>query len=340
MTDTVLLTGISGFLGSHIALQLLKAGFRVRGSLRDLNRSEEVRQTLENHGADIKRLELVALDLNDDAGWNEAMQGVRYLQHVASPFVTKMPKDKMDLIRPAVEGTTRALNAALKAKVERIVVTSSMAAIMYQKNHGHSRPFSESDWSDIDAPGANAYVQSKTLAEQRAWEIMESAGRRADLVTVNPSLILGPLLNKDPGTSGALVLRLLKGSIPAAPRFIFSLVDVRDVAAVHLGVMRNPEAGGKRFATAANNLSIMEMANTIRAEFPQYAGKQPKFEMPGWMVRIYALFDRDVRSNIGELGLERLIDASRAKTILGREFISSQDALIATAKTIIEQKLA
>jgi len=141
MTDTVLTTGISGFLGSHIALQLLKKGYRVRGSLRNLNRSDEVRQTLKTHGADIKNLELVALDLNSDAGWDEAMDGVRYLQHVASPFATQMPKDKMELIRPAVDGTTRAIRAALAANVERIVVTSSTAAVTNQKNHDPAVPF-------------------------------------------------------------------------------------------------------------------------------------------------------------------------------------------------------
>ncbi len=340
MTDTVLLTGISGFLGSHIALQLLKKGYRVRGSVRNLKRSDEVRQTLENHGADIKKLEFVALDLTDDAGWSEAMDGVSYLQHVASPFVTKMPADKMELIRPAVDGTTRAIKAALTAGVERIVVTSSMAAIMYKKYHDRSIPYSEKDWSDIDAPSANAYTQSKILAEQKAWELMDAAGRRSDLATVNPSLILGPLLNKDPGTSGALVLRLLKGSIPAAPRFTFSMVDVRDVAEIHLAAMEKGEAGGKRFASASDNLSIMQMARVMKAAFPQYQSKLPKFEMPNWIVRIYALFDSDVRSNIGELGLVRLIDASAARKLLGHDFISSKDALIATTKTIIEQKLA
>jgi len=340
MSDKVLLTGISGFLGSHIALQLLKKGYEVRGSVRNLDRAGEVRQTLENHGANIKNLEFVALDLNDDAGWNEAMDGVSYLQHVASPFVTKMPKDKMELIRPALDGTSRAIKAALLAKVKRIIVTSSMAAIMYQKNHDRTVPYSEKDWSDIDAPSANAYTQSKILAEQKAWELMKAAGRSNDLVTVNPSLILGPLLNNDPGTSGALVLRLLQGSIPAAPRFTFSMVDVRDVAEVHLAAMEKKEAGGKRFATASDNLSIMQMARVIKAAYPQYGRKLPKFEMPDWIVRIYALLDSDVRSNIGELGLVRLIDASKALELIGHDYISSKDALIATTKTIIEQKLA
>ncbi|VAW19922.1 Dihydroflavonol-4-reductase [hydrothermal vent metagenome] len=340
MTEMVLLTGISGFLGSHIALKLLNRGYRVRGSIRNLDRSDEVLKTLESHGGAIKNLELVALDLTKDDGWSEAMDGIKYLQHVASPFVTKMPKDKMELIRPAVDGTTRAITAALAARVERIIVTSSMAAIMYKKDHDRSIPYSEKDWSDLDAPSANYYTQSKTLAEKKAWELMEEAGRRNDLVTINPSLILGPLLNKDPGTSGALVLRLLKGSIPAAPRFIFSMVDVRDVAEIHIKAMENKEAGGQRFATASDNLSIMDMANVIKAAYPQYRGKLPKFEMPDWVVRIYALFDSDVRSNIGEIGLERLIEASRAKNLLGHEFISSSEALIATTKTIIEQKLA
>src|SRR3569833_3612624 len=179
MADLVLLTGISGFLGGHVGLALLKAGYRVRGSVRDLGKADKVRAALSQAGGDISQLEFAALDLNSDAGWDEAMRGVRYLQHTASPFVTNMPKDRMELIRPAVDGTRRALNAALAAQVERMVVTSSMAAIAYGHAKARSAPFTGADWTALTGRGVNAYVESKTLAERAAWTIVASAGRHA-----------------------------------------------------------------------------------------------------------------------------------------------------------------
>ena len=339
MTNSVLLTGISGFLGGHTALQLLKNGYKVRGSVRNLDRADKVRQTLAEHGADVSQLEFVALDLMDDNGWDDAMAGARYLQHTASPFVTSMPEDKMERIGPAVEGTTRAINAALKAKVERIVLTSSMAAIAYGHPANRTAPFTEEDWTDINGPGVNAYVESKTLAEQKAWELMEKAGRRSDLAVINPSLIAGPLLDEDPGTSGAILMRFLDGSMPGAPRFFFSLVDVRDVAEAHVKAMEMSEAGGSRHATSTDGLWMMEIAREIKRAFPQFKGKVPKFEMPDWAVRAYALFDKDVRGNLAALGHQPRLDNSKARTLLGRDFIFNKDAISAMVKSLVEKGL-
>ena len=338
MAGTVLLTGISGFLGSHVALQLLQAGYKVRGSLRDLNRAGEVRQTMSAHGADIKNLEFVALDLLSDAGWDEAMKGVKYLQHTASPFVTSMPDDEMELIRPAVDGTTRAINAALAARVEHIVLTSSVAAIFYGHPKTRTKPFTQEDWTDVEIE-TNAYSRSKTLAERKAWELVDNANRHDDLSVINPSFILGPLLNRDPGTSGALVIRFLTGSLPAAPKISLHCIDVRDVAALHVLAMTAPEAKGKRLLTAGNSLSMLQMAQILKARFPAYADKLPKFELPDWALRLYAIFDSDARSSLGELGYSKAVDASRARAILGRDFISSKEALEEIAQTIVDQDL-
>lgn len=340
MTDTVLLTGISGFLGSHVALQLLEAGYKVRGSLRSLNRSDEVRDTLSKHGANTDNLEFVTLDLLSDKGWDEAMEGARYLQHTASPFVTEMPTDKMELITPAVDGTTRAINAALGAKIERIVLTSSMAAIMYGHDRARTKPFSEADWTDANSSHANAYVQSKTLAEQQAWALMEATSRRDNLTTINPSFILGPILNEDPGTSGKIIARLLGGSIPAAPRLSFPCVDVRDVAALHVLAMTSQSAAGKRFATSANPLSMMQMARELKTQLPSHAGKLPKFEVPDWAVRVFAIFDADARDNLSELGQVRQVDASNARALLGRDFITAEVAIAELGQSLVDHNLA
>lgn len=334
MNDLVVVTGISGFLGGHVALQLLNAGYRVRGSMRNLDRADGVKQALENAGADITNLEFVTLDLLSDDGWNDAMQGAKYLQHVASPFIIDQPSDPDVLIKPAVDGTTRALNAALTADVERIVLTSSMAAIMYGHDEHRSAAFTATDWTN-DNGRVTAYVQSKLRAERAAWSIVEAAGRQQDLVTINPSAILGPLLDSDPGTSGELVVRALRGEMPAAPRIFLPSVDVRDVAEAHVKAMTVAEAGGQRFPTSESSVSLMQAGVAIGNALPQYRDKMPKFELPDWLVRMIAVFNAEARASVPELGRAKRIDASAVITLLGHDLIPAKNAYAATARSAV-----
>lgn len=340
MADLVLLTGISGFLGGHVALELLKQGYAVRGSVRDLGKADKVKKTLAAAGADLANLEFVALDLTSDAGWTEAIAGARYLQHTASPFVTRMPVDRMELIRPAVDGTRRALTAALAAGVEHIVVTSSTAAIMYGHDKARTAPYTSADWTRLDGRDVNAYIESKTRAEREAWMLVDAAGRHDDLTTINPGAIFGPLLDEDPGTSVALLKRMFDGSLPAAARISFVVIDVRDVAAAHVAAMTAPEARGQRYLMGSGTLSLMQMADILRRAIPERAGKMPRFEVPDWVTRLVGVVDKDVRGNLGELGVVKTADSAPVQQLLGRPLISADEALIAAARSLIAHGVA
>jgi nucleoside-diphosphate-sugar epimerase len=331
-SDRVLLTGVSGFLGGHVALQLLNAGYTVRGSVRNLGKADKVRETLARAGADISRLEFVALDLLSDKGWSDAMADVRYLVHTASPFVVQAPKDPEELIRPAVDGTRRAITAALGAKVERIVLTSSTAAIQY--GHGdYARPLTEADWTEVASDQTGAYARSKTLAEREAWRLVDAAGRHDSLAVINPSAILGPLLDDDEGTSSILIKRLLDGKLPAAPRLSFAIVDVRDVAALHVDALTNPAAGGERCIASVETLFMGELGQRLKAAFP--SRRIPTVNVPDWIVRLMAPFDRDIRDNLHELGKPKRVNGIRAPARLGRSLIGATDAAVATAHSLI-----
>ena len=336
----VLVTGGSGFIASHAILQLLAAGHTVRTTVRSLAREPNVRATLWNAGASPDApLTFFAADLEKDAGWSEAVAGCDYVLHIASPFPSSVPKDPNDLIRPARDGALRVLRAARDAGVRRVVLTSSFAAIGY----GHparSTPFTEVDWTDPASPDALPYVQSKTLAERAAWDFSAREGGHLQLATVNPVGVFGPALNADLATSILIVQRMLQGALPGLPKLWFGAVDVRDVASLHLLAMTHPAAPGERFlAVAGDFLSMLDIATILRTHFGPVAARVPTRQFPNWLVRLAALRDPGVKQVLPELGNHRNATSAKAQRLLGWQPRSAQDAVIATAESLIRLNL-
>jgi nucleoside-diphosphate-sugar epimerase len=333
--STVLVTGGSGFIGCHCILQLLAAGYQVRTTVRNLRRETDVRAMLKVGGAKPgDRLSVVAADLENDTGWSEAVTGCEYVLHVASPLPASLPKHEDELILPARDGTLRVLRAARDAGVKRVVLTSSFAAIGY----GHEpqeTPFNETDWSRLNGDVAT-YMKSKTLAERAAWDFLAKEGGSLELSVINPVGVFGPVLGPDYSTSILLVQRLMDGAMPGCPRLYFGVVDARDVADIHLRAMTHPAAKGERFlAVTGDFISMVEVARLLKSRLGPGAKRVPTRELPNWLVHLAAFRDPAVRLILPELGKVKNATNEKAKRILAWNPRSMEEAILATAESLM-----
>lgn len=338
-SSTVLVTGGSGFIAAHCIIQLLKSGYNVRTTVRSLGRVDNVKEMIRKGGVDPgDNLSFVEADLTADKGWSQAVQGCEYVLHVASPFPPGIPKDENDLIIPARDGALRVLRASRDAGVKRVVLTSSFAAIGYGlKSTGEI--FDEKNWTDAYNPPTpiSAYVKSKTLAERSAWDFINKEGNGLELSVINPVGVLGPVLGPELSTSIQIVKRLLDGSTPGSPRLSFGIIDVRDVADLHIRAMTNPLAKGERFlAISGPFISMNEIALLLKSRLGEKAKRVPKRVLPDWLVRIIALFDPAIALVAPELGKTKRASNEKAKKLLGWTPIKPEDAIIATAESLIE----
>ncbi|PZN97223.1 MAG: epimerase [Alphaproteobacteria bacterium] len=329
----VLVTGASGYIAGFIIKQLLTDGWAVRGTIRNLARADAVRASL---GA--PDLPLFAVDLGSDDGWEEAMAGCDYVQHIASPIPDREPRDEQDLIRPAREGALRALAAAKGAGVKRVVMTSSMAAIAY--GHPEPRPvFDESHWTDPTNPDTYAYIRSKTYAERAARDWMAKYGIGMEFVTINPSAVLGPVLGGDFSPSLEVVKKLLDGALPGLPRLGFAVVDVRDVADLHIRAMTAPAMNNERFIAAGKFMWMGDVADVLKIRLGDRAKRVPTRALPDWLLRIAARFDPTVRMVVPELGKVRECTSAHARAVLGWTPRPEEETIVDCAESLIAHGL-
>ena len=330
--EKVLVTGGSGFIALHCIDQLLEKGFMVRTTIRSESRKDEINKAMEKYPNLHQNLEFHICDLLEDKGWDAAVDGCDYVLHVASPFILEVPSDEDVLIRPAVDGTLRVLNACSKANVKKVVLTSSVAAVAY--GHGKEKTFDESDWSNTgDDSGITPYAKSKTLAEKAAWEYVDNldADNRFDFTVINPVGVFGPMLTSDMGTSNSLVSKLINGELPACPATHMGYVDVRDVAKAHIFSMLNSSTNDKRIIVSESEMFFVDVGRILNdAGFK----KSPTKQMPNWLVKFLALFIKELSGVTKSLGKRVDTDKSLAKSLFDWEYISAKDSIIDTAEQL------
>jgi dihydroflavonol-4-reductase len=329
-----LVTGGSGYVAGYCISQLLSEGWRVRTTVRNLARAEDARATIGKIAPKAAAIEFMAADLNSDAGWADAVVGADYVLHVASPLPAVNPKSDDELVRAARNGALRVLKASRDVGVKRVVMTSAMAAIAYGRGE-RAEPFSEADWTDeTNRSDTSAYERSKTIAERAAWAWHKAEGGALELVTINPALVLGPVLGSDFSASLEAIKKLLDGSLPALPPFGFSLVDVRDIAQLHLLAMTAPAANGQRFIGSSDFLWMKDMAIILKQGLGDKAQKVPSISLPDFLVRLFAIFDPVLRGRLFELGKRRLVSSDKARRMLGWTTRPTRETILDAAASL------
>jgi len=327
--EKVLVTGATGYIGLHCIQQLLDQGYAVNGSLRSLERKDEIFESLESNNTSTEHLKLFSFNLNEDDGWDEGMEGCDYLIHVASPIALERKSEDF-FVKPAVAGVKRALKFAKKHNIKKVILTSSVAAIY----HGIQLKeyYDESDWSDPENPNIDHYSKSKTLAEKAAWDFIEAEGKPFEFSVINPALVIGPSLSNDLGESNKAIQMVATGKMPVAVPLQFGYVDVRDVAAAHILAMQKTESDGERFALAEKDMWYQDVAKVLR---DNGFNKAPKLSVPVWAAKILANFSPELKMALPYIGRVRSVKfTSKAKDILGWNPRPAEESILETANQI------
>lgn len=328
----VFVSGGSGYIALHCIARLIQKGYFVKTSIRSLSRKQEVIDSISKVVDCDGKLEFCQLDLLKDDGWNDALDECEYVLHTASPVSLLLSNNPDDLIKPAVNGLERCLNSAVKNNIKRFVMTSSFSAIGAGSKE---KELDDTNWTDLNNLNISPYDISKTKAEMFLWEYVSKLdkSKNIEVCSINPVIVVGPSLSKDVGVSNTVVKKLLDGSSPMVPKFGVNLVDVKDVADMHIEAMINPKAAGKRFLLSSESLWFTEVSNILRLN---NFNKAPKFTAPNFLVKILAIFDKELKIVLFYLGFKNTLYSNNAKKILNWKPKKVDQALIDTAKQLYE----
>ncbi|NQD69286.1 NAD-dependent epimerase/dehydratase family protein [Sphingobacterium shayense] len=335
----VLLTGITGFLGSHTAIQLLNLGYKVTGTLRNMERADSIKNVIAEYTDHIANLNLAQADLMDEKAWSSLSKGKNFIIHVASPFPRELPTNEAELIDPAKDGTLHVLKAAKLNHVKRIVIVSSLAAIVYGKTKERINDiFTENNWTDEDNIADTApYIRSKTIAEKAAWEYVSKEGSGLELVTVLPGAILGPVLEEDYGTSANIIIKMLAGNMPALPKIGFDIIDVRSVADLLTKALVDPSAAGNRYIASSGYASMRDIAIILKEKYQDR--KISTSQLPNLLARLFSNFEPTLKPILLDLGIKRKVDIRKAYDNLNWKPYSTKEAILSCAKSVLDLKI-
>ena len=339
--EPVLVTGGTGFVGMQIILQLLQKGYQVKTTIRSLKSKDKLIETLKANGiSTFDNLSFALIELTQDDNWEEAMKGCKYVLSVASPVFFDTPKDEKQATRPAVEGILRVLKFAKNAGVKRVVMTSNFGAVGFSHTNKNIET-TESDWTNPNEKGLSVYEKSKTLAEKAAWEFIRNEGGTLEFATINPVAILGPSLDAHISGSFGILKHLLDGSMKAVPNIPLNIVDVRDVADLHILAMTIPEANGNRFiATADGQISMPEIAALLKEKLPNIATKVSTRKVPNFVLNLASLFNKKAKEGKLLLNVNRNVSNAKAKDILGWKPVATKEqAILAAMESMIKYKI-
>jgi len=335
----IVVTGASGLIAKYTIAEFLRRGHSVRGTLRSLDKADDVRRALGRLGVESRNVTFSAADLTNDAGWDEAIAEAEVVVHTASPFPVTQPDDPDDLIAPARDGTLRVLRSATKAAAARVVLTSSAVAIFYPSGRPVGHIYSEEDFTDETRSDLTPYFKSKTIAEKAAWDFIESTPGAPELVAINPSFVQGPAVDADLSTSHELYRIMAKGTYPAVPSISFPIADVRDVAAAHVEAAFRPGIVGNRYLVGEGQLSLYDLGQIVARELPDLRSKVPKFELPDFAVRAMAIFDKKLRTVLPELGEKKAFTNAKVTKELGLVLRSADEAATAAIRSLRDLRL-
>jgi dihydroflavonol-4-reductase len=333
--NRVLLTGVTGFLGSHTTIHLLEKGYEVTGTLRNKSKADHIKDIIARHTTHVDHLHFAEAELADEHIWNDLMEGIDFVQHIAAPFPRRLPDNEDKLIGPTKEATLNILRSAAIHQVKRVVLTSAGATITYGKErNSRSGTYSESDWTNVENKAdTTPYFRSKTIAEKAAWDFMKQDRGDLKLATVCPGLILGPILEKDFGTSANVIIKVMDGSMPGLPRLGFDIVDVRSVAGLLVLAMERPEAAHERFIGAAGYLDYKGIAEILSQKYPDR--KIPKRTLPDFLVRLFSYFEPTLKPVLIDLGTKRKLDSSKARELLQWKPLPALEAILSCADSAV-----